>query len=122
MTAKTSRTTTTGFDCDASGRIKPGSHVTGPTDPESAFEGRLATLTAVRMDQVVRGMVIGRFAQWHFGGRQTLNLCSTAMVDSVVMKAIWEGHRYRGQEVTVSGDGMWVVDKADEILFEVTFP
>lgn len=113
-----------GFEIDTLGRVVTGSTVTGPTDLESPFAGRVVTLTAVRFDEVLRGQVIGGFAQWVQGGPQPLNLLSALMVCAVVMKPVWDRHIYRGQKVIVERDGcsFLSVGSGGDLLYEVTWP
>lgn len=120
----TTRTNAAGFAIDTLGRVIPGSAVTGPTDPESPFGGREITLTAVRMDEVRPGMVIGGFAQWVQGGAQPLNLLSAIMVSETVQRPVWKVNRYCGQRVTVAREGCSYLSngKPEDVLYEVTFP
>src|SRR6476659_5053869 len=117
-------TNAAGFEISILGKVVPGSSVTGPTDPESPYGGRVVTLTAVRYDQVQRGQIIGGFAHWHQGGLvQPANLLSALMVVARSQKAIWEGHRYYGQRVTIERDdcSLLTVGELDDVVYEVTF-
>jgi hypothetical protein len=78
--------------------------ITGPTDPESPWKGAPVTLARVRLQDVNTGMVIGFFADWHFGGPQPANLLSVHAVARMAMTPEWDRGRYLGQRVTLGFD------------------
>lgn len=80
--------------------------ITGPTDPEGPFGGRMVTVRRWRRDEVTNGMVLAAFI-WPavtWPAPRTQDLLSLWPVCAVTMQPVWEhgesGRIYLGQQVT----------------------
>jgi hypothetical protein len=95
--------------------------LTGPTDPESPWNGADVTVAKIRLIDVERGMVLGSFGWNNVPGMpQTMRMCGVAVVDAVNMEPVFDRGTYRGQRVEVRCGDSLTVGPADDFVWQFT--